>query len=47
MNNNVRRKFTSLKWEAKSTYLVMPTRRLFYPPSFWRTGGSGPIQENI
>ena len=23
------RKFTSLKWEAKNTYLIMPARRLY------------------
>jgi len=39
MNNNVSRKFTSLKWEAKNTYLGMPARRVFYPPFFWRIGG--------
>ena len=40
--------FISLKWEAKNTYLFMPARRNFYPPSvgrvyppfFWRIGGS-------
>jgi len=36
MNNNVSCKFTSLKWEAKNTYLGMLARRLFYPPFFWR-----------
>jgi len=39
MNNNVSRNLTSLKWEAKNTYLVMPARRHFYPPVVWRTGG--------
>ena len=39
MNKDLSRKFTSLKWEAKNTYLGMPARRPFYPPSFWRTGG--------
>jgi hypothetical protein len=29
MNNNLNRKFTSPKWEAKNTYLVMLTRRIF------------------
>ena len=43
MNNNVSRNFTSLKWEAKNTYLVMPARRHFYPPSLWRIGGPDPI----
>ena len=32
MNNNVSRKFTSLKWEAKNTYLGMPARRGFGGP---------------
>ena len=32
MNNNVSQKFTSLKWEAKNTYLGMPARRIFGGP---------------
>jgi hypothetical protein len=28
MNNNVRQKITSLKWEVKNTYFIMPVRRL-------------------
>jgi hypothetical protein len=43
MNNNVSQEFTSLKWEVKNTYFIMPVRRLFYPPSLWRIGGPAPI----
>ena len=39
MNNNVSRKFTSLKWEDKNTYLGMPARRIF--------GGPDPIHKFI
>jgi hypothetical protein len=28
MNNNVSQEFTSLKWEVKNTYFIMPVRRL-------------------
>jgi hypothetical protein len=27
---DVSQKFTSLKWEVKNTYLLMPARRLFF-----------------
>ena len=43
MNNNVSRNFTSLKWEAKNTYLVMPARRIFGGLVRRPSGGSGPI----
>ena len=43
MNNNVSQEFTSLKWEVKNTYFIMPVRRLcggvadwrVYPPQAW------------
>jgi len=47
MNNNVSRKLTSLKWKAKNTYLGMPARRPFYPPSIWRTEGPDPIHDSL